>query len=35
MEMEFLSNEFWPSVGLNHFAIEGASFHFPYLLRLF
>ncbi len=33
--MEFLSNEFWPSVGLDHFAIESASFHFPYLLRLF
>jgi hypothetical protein len=33
--MEFLLIEFWPSVGLDHFPIESASFHFPYLLRLF
>jgi hypothetical protein len=26
--MNFLLNEAWPSVGLNHFAIESASFHF-------
>ncbi len=33
--MDFLLNDVWPSVGLNHFAIKSASFHSPYLLRLF
>jgi hypothetical protein len=33
--MEFLLNEVWPSVALDHVAIESASFHFPYLLHFF
>jgi len=33
--MDFLLNDAWPSIGLDHFAIESASFHSPYLLRLF